>query len=312
MANAFLKSETIAATALGLLERELVLSNLVWSNAGFDFTGAKADSVTVRIPAQLNAREYDWRNDRSEDIVLDELAEDSLTVQLNKDIYSAVAVTDEELTLDIRDFGSQVLQPQVNAVAKAIDAGVANMIETATYSVPAIAIDEKDPFPAFIDARAALNKNEVPTNDRTLLIGADVETALLKSGRLNDVSKSGSDSALRQAMIGNLAGFNLVTSNAINPRAAYAFVPSAFVLATRAPAIPAGVTTGSSQSYNGLAMRWVRDYDAAKLRDRSIVNLYAGFNVMTDPVGGGKNPAKRLVRAVKLDMPTASKPPADK
>ncbi|AKA05568.1 hypothetical protein SAZ_26385 [Streptomyces noursei ZPM] len=169
MANAFLKSETIAATSLGLLERELVLANLVWSNAGFDFTGAKADSVTVRIPAQLNAREYDWRNDRSSDIVLDELAEDSLTVQLNKDIYSAVAVTDEELTLDIRDFGSQVLQPQVNAVAKAIDAGVANMIETATYSVPAIVVDEKDPFPAFIDARAALNKNEVPTNDRTLV-----------------------------------------------------------------------------------------------------------------------------------------------
>ncbi|MCZ0973986.1 hypothetical protein O1L55_27380 [Streptomyces albulus] len=237
MANAFLKSETIAATSLGLLERELVLANLVWSNAGFDFTGAKADSVTVRIPAQLNAREYDWRNDRSSDIVLDELAEDSLTVQLNKDIYSAVAVTDEELTLDIRDFGSQVLQPQVNAVAKAIDAGVANMIETATYSVPAIVVDEKDPFPAFIDARAALNKNEVPTNDRTLLIGADVETALLKSGRLNDVSK---------------------------------------------------------------------------LRDRSIVNLFAGFSVMTDPVGGGKNPTKRLVRAVKLDMPTPSKPPADK
>ncbi|MER7988690.1 P22 phage major capsid protein family protein [Streptomyces noursei] len=217
MANAFLKSETIAATALGLLERELVLSNLVWSNSGFDFTGAKADAVTVRIPAQLNAREYDWRNDRSSDIVLDELTEDSITVQLNKDIYSAVAVTDEELSLGIEDFGSQVLQPQINAVAKAIDAGVANMIETATYSVPAITVDEKDPFPAFIDARAALNKNEVPTNDRTLLIGADVETALLKSGRLNDVSKSGSDSALRQAMVGNLAGFNLVTSNAINP-----------------------------------------------------------------------------------------------
>ncbi|MFB7643881.1 P22 phage major capsid protein family protein [Streptomyces sp. NPDC056084] len=303
MANAFLKAETIAATSLGLLDRELVLGNLVWSNAGFDFTGAKADTVTVRIPSQLNAREYDWRNDRTTDIVLDELTEDSITVQLNKDIYSAVAVTDEELTLDVKDFGSQVLEPQVKAVAKAIDTGVANMIQTANYSVPAIVVDEKDPFPAFIDARAALNKAEVPVNDRTLLIGSDVETALLKSGRLTDVSKSGSDSALRQAEVGKLAGFNLVTSNAINPRSAFAFIPSAFVLATRAPAIPAGVTSGSSQSYNGLSMRWVRDYDAAKLRDRSIVNLYAGFNVMTDKVGN----TKKLVRAVKLDMPAAPK-----
>ncbi|AIA05408.1 P22 phage major capsid protein family protein [Streptomyces noursei] len=307
MANSFLKSEKIAATALGLLEREMVLSRLVWTNGGFDFTGAKNDTVTIRIPATTTAREYDWRNDRSSDIVLDELAEDSTTVTLNKDIYSAVAITDEELTLDIRDFGSQVLQPQVNAVAKAIDTGVANMIETATYA-NTVTVEEKDPWLGIVDARAALNKANVPTEGRTILMGADMETALLKSGRINDVSKSGSDSALRSATLGRLAGFDLVTSNAINPRSAYAFVPSAFVLATRAPAIPAGVTSGSSQSYNGLAMRWVRDYDAAKLRDRSILNVYAGFNVMTDKVGN----AKRLVRAVKLDMPTASKPPADK
>ncbi|MFE9396781.1 P22 phage major capsid protein family protein [Streptomyces flavidovirens] len=299
MANAFLKAETIAATALGLLEREMVLSNLVWSNAGFDFTGAKADTVTVRIPATTTAREYEWRNDRTADIVLDSLSEDSITVQLNKDIYSAVGVTDEELTLDIKDFGAQVLQPQVNAIAKAVDTGVATMIEGATYGNPTVTLAESDPWLGIIDARATLNKSNIPQEGRTLLIGADVETALLKSGRINDLSKSGSDSALRNATVGRLAGFDLVTSNAIAPRAAYAFVPSAFVLATRAPAIPAGVTSGSSQSYNGLSMRWIRDYDAAKLRDRSILNIYAGYNVMTDKVGA----TKKLVRAVKLDMP---------
>ncbi|WP_172384858.1 P22 phage major capsid protein family protein [Streptomyces sp. MNP-20] len=303
MANAFLKAEVIAATALGLLEREMILSRLVWSNAGFDFTGAKADTVTVRIPASTTAREYEWRNERPTDIVLDSLAEDSITVTLNKDIYSAVAVTDEELTLDIKDFGSQVLQPQVNAVAKAVDTGVATMIEGAAYGTPTVTLDAKDPWEGIVDARAALNKNEVPQEGRTLLVGADVETALLKSKRLSDVATSGSDSALRNATVGRLAGFDVVVSNAIKPRAAYAFVPSAFVLATRAPAIPAGVTSGSSQSYGGLSMRWIRDYDAAKLRDRSILNLYTGFNVMTDKVGSGK----KLVRAVKLDMPT---PPA--
>ncbi|KWT60604.1 hypothetical protein ADL21_18300 [Streptomyces albus subsp. albus] len=305
MANAFLKSETIAATALGLLEREMVLSRLVWHNAGFDFTGAKNDTVTIRIPATTTAREYEWRNDRSSDIVLDELAEDSITVQLNKDIYSAVGVTDEELTLDIKDFGSQVLQPQVNAVAKAVDTGVATMIEGANYA-NTVAVDEADPWLAIVDARAALNKAHVPQEGRTLLVGADVETALLKSGRINDHSKSGSDSALRSATIGRLAGFDLVVSNAINPRAAYGFIPSAFVLATRAPAIPAGVTSGSSQSYNGLSMRWIRDYDANKLRDRSILNVYAGYNVMTDKVGS----TKKLVRAVKLDMAAAPSKPS--
>ncbi|MGK5728176.1 P22 phage major capsid protein family protein [Streptomyces sp. URMC 124] len=299
MANAFLKAETIAATALGLLDRELILSNLVTTNAGYDFGGAKNDTVTIRIPARLTAREYAWRNNRSTDIVLDDVAEDSLTVQLNRDIYSAVGVTDEELSLDIRDFGTQILEPQVKAVAKAIDSGVASMITGATYATTIAGKTDKV-FEAFVDARAALNKEEVPNESRTLLIGSDVETALLKSGRLTDVSQSGSDSALRDATIGRLAGFNLVTSNAIGAKEAYAFVPSAFVLATRAPAIPGGVAFGASQSYNGLAMRWIKDYDAAKLRDRSVVNIYAGFNTMTDtPQAGG---AKKLVRAVKLNF----------
>ncbi|UQI46724.1 hypothetical protein M1P56_21405 [Streptomyces sp. HU2014] len=297
MTNAFLKAETIAATSLGLLERELVLANLVWANAGFDFAGAKNDTVTVRIPSQLVAHEYDWRNDRAADIKLDELSEDSLTVQLNKDVYSAVAVTDEELSLDIKDFGSQVLQPQVSAVAKAIDTGVAALIEGASYAV-AEPMAFEDPFAGIVRARATLNKSNVPQENRTLLVGADVETQLLLSKRLADVSQSGSDSALRNATVGRLAGFNIVVSNAINPKSAYAFIPSAFVLATRAPAIPSGATFGASQSYNGLSMRWLRDYDATKLRDRSIVNIYAGYNVMTDKVGA----SKKLVRAVKLTL----------
>ncbi|MEU7186428.1 P22 phage major capsid protein family protein [Streptomyces sp. NPDC045369] len=309
MANAFLKSETIAATALGLLEREMVLSRLVWTSGGFDFTGAKNDAVTIRVPATTTAREYEWRSDRSSDIVLDELAEDSVTVQLNKDIYSAVAITDEELTLDIKDFGSQVLQPQVNAIAKAVDTGVASMIEDAAYA-NTTTFNKADPWESLIDARGMLNRANVPQEGRTLLMGADVETALLKSNRISDVSKSGSDSALRSATLGRLAGFDLVVSNAIAPDKAYAFVPSAFVLATRAPAIPSGVTSGSSQSYNGLAMRWIRDYDANKLRDRSILNVYAGYNVMVDPVGTGKNPPKKLVRAVKLDMAAAPSKPS--
>ncbi len=300
MANAFLKAEVIAATALGLLERELVLSNLVWANAGFDFAGAKNDSVTIRVPAVLDAREQDWRAANPADIVLDNVTESSLNVSLNKDIYSAVQVTDEELTLDIKDFGAQILQPQVSAVARAIDTGVANLIQGATYN-STVTLDAADPWSGVIDARAALNKQNVPFASRTLLVGADVETALLKSERISKVDQSGADSALRDATLGNLGGFKVVTSNTIDPKSAFAFVPSAFVLATRAPAIPGGVAFGASQSYNGLSMRWIKDYDSAKLRDRSIVNIYAGFNVMTDKLNG--TGAAKLLRAVKLTLP---------
>lgn len=313
MAHKFLKPEVIASTALGLLERDLVLTSLVWTDGDFNFTGAKNDTVTIRIPARLKAREYGWRNDRAESIVMDELHEDSIDVSLHKDVYSAVPVTDEELTLDIADFGEKILTPQVRAIAEAIDDNVAALIESAPYA-STLPLDGKDPYVSVVAARKTLNRSFVPKGGRYLLVGSDVEEKILLSDRFNRMDSTGESaavSALQEATLGRIAGFTVVTSEAIDPEAAYAFVPSAFAVATRAPAIPDGAAFGAGQTYNGLAMRWIRDYDSSRLRDRSVVNIFAGFNVMRDPVGdelpdGTRN--KELIRAVKLDLNAPSAP----
>ena len=306
MANAFLKPEVIAATSLGLLQREVVLPRLVWNDAISDFAGAKNDTVSIRVPGRLQAREYGWRNDRSSSIVLDELSETKIDVTLNHDIYSAVGTTDEEMTLDIRDFGAQVLAPQTYAIARAVEDLLVSTIEGATYATT-ITVDPSDPFGAAVDARTALNKAEVPRDGRVLLVGADVEAAMLKSELLKRVDESGSDGALREAMIGRYAGFTVVGSNAIDPGTAYAFVRSAFIFAMRAPVIPAGVTFGQSMSDSGIAMRWIRDYDPTKLRDRSVLNTFVGTAVVKDNTAAvGDTPTPELVRAVKLQLSGAS------
>lgn len=308
MANSFLKAEKIAATALGMLDRELVLSQLVWNDGAFDFTGAKNDAVTIRVPARTTAKEYAWRNDRTADIELSELTEDTVTVTLNRDFYNAVAVTDEQLTLDISDFGGQVLDPQVRAVADALDAGVATMIEGATYATTIAVTAEQTNADlwksAILPARKALNTANVSREGRTLLVGADFEDALLGSDRLSlSVNSDDAPNALREATLGRLGGFNIVASNAIDPRSAYAFVPSAFCLVTRAPVVPSGVTFGAGASFAGYGMRWIRDYDASKLRDRSVVNTYVGYNVMLDQVTpGNTTDPQTLQRAVKITM----------
>ncbi|WP_431781709.1 P22 phage major capsid protein family protein [Streptomyces chumphonensis] len=302
MANTFLKPEVIAATSLGLLQREVMLPRLVWSDAISDFAGAKNDTVSIRVPARLEAREYGWRNDRSSEIVLDELAETKIDVSLNHDIYSAVAVTDEQLTLDIRDFGGQVLAPQTYAIARAVEDLLVTTIEGATYA-NTITVDPSDPFSGAVDARTALNKAEVPRDGRVLLVGADFEAAMLKSELLKRVDESGSDGALREATIGRYAGFTVVGSNAIAADTAYAFVRSAFIFAMRAPAIPAGVSFGQSASDQGIAMRWIRDYDPMRLRDRSVLNTFVGSAVVRDNTAAVGDPENlELVRAVKLQL----------
>jgi hypothetical protein len=287
VANSFQKATRIVNTALGILEREIVLPGLVWKNAGGDFQGAAGDTISLRVPARTQARTRVLRGVRTAAsegngiITMDELAETKVDVTLDTAVYSAVPITDEELTLDIEDFGLQIAQPQVRAVAEGVENAIAAEMVGATYAT-ALTVSGTDPYDTMVDARVALNKANVPMSDRYLVIGADLEGTFLKSDELHQVDKAGSDSALRDAVIGRIAGFTAVISNAIPSNLGFAFHRTAYVLGMRAPAIPAGVSFGASRAEYGLAMRWLRDYDFRNVRDRSLFDTYIGTNIVAD------------------------------
>lgn len=305
MVNAFLKPETIVNTGLGILKRELVLGNLFTTLTKDDFKGAKNDTVSFRIPAVLTAREYAWRNDRSTPIVIDDLTETKVDVTLNHDLYSAVRITDEQLTLDIADFGYQVLSPQLRAVGEAAEGIIATALAGATFNKEIDFIEggtgkTGDPYLVAVEARKWLNKANVPQANRYLLLGADVEAAFLASDKLVRVDASGSDNALREAVIGRIAGFTVVVSNSIDGQAAYAVHSTAVVVGTVAPTNPAGAVKSAANSYQGWAMRWLQDYDPTILSDRSIVSTFAGATAVADGV------ATDVIRAVKINFQATS------
>ncbi|MEU5259016.1 P22 phage major capsid protein family protein [Amycolatopsis sp. NPDC021455] len=288
MANNYLKGTKIAAAALGLLEREIILPALVWRDAGGDFAGAGGDTISIRVPARTQARTRPLRGARptaSEGngiITMDELTEHKVDVTLDEAIYNAVPITDEELALDITNFGQQILAPQVRAVAEGLENKLANEMVSATYATT-LDVDTADPYKTLVDARVALNKANVPMAERTCVVGADLEGVFLKSEHLSMADKSGSDSALRDAAIGRVAGFGpIYVSNALPPDVGFCFHKTAYVLSMKAPMVPDGASYGSSQSYAGLAMRWIRDYDFRAVQDRSLIDLYAGTNHVAD------------------------------
>lgn len=320
MANSFLKPTQIAATALGLLERELVLPRLVWRMGINDFKGAASDTVTVRIPAYTTAREYEWRI-RTAEITLDDLSETSFPVTLNKHPYSAVAVTDEELTLDIVSFANQVLRPQIRAVAEKLESYVYAAMTAADLHWPTIQPgagdspggggttaeydnDAKDVLVAINEANRRLNVKNVPRSDRVILLGADIEAILLNGTQLLDASAAGGDGALREAMVGRLYGNPVVVSNSIPTDEAWVFHQTAFILATVAPVVPDGVVSGSSQSFEGLGMRWIRDYDPRYMRDRSVVSAFAGYASVEEDPDRTNTVGDQLenIRAVKIKL----------
>lgn len=296
MPNSFIKPTVIVATALGLLEREIMLPGLVWSNAVGDFSGAYGDTVSLRIPARTTARKNALRATGSaRQITLDTLTETKMDVTLTSHIYSAVAVTDEELTLDIASFAEQILAPQVRAVAESLENDVATTMQAATYNTT-LSMNTTNPYYTIVDARKALNDANVPVAGRVMVVGSAIEALLLKNDQFVRVDAQGSDTAMRDAIIGRVAGMPVYTSNSIDPYLAYAFHKTAYITAYRAPRVPDGASFGQSTSYAGLALRWLRDYDSINVQDRSVVSVFTGNKAVNDGTGD------KVVRAVKMTL----------
>lgn len=314
MANAFLKAERIVSQGLGLLQRELILPMLVQRYGAADFVGAKNDTINIRIPSLLKGREYEWRT-RSAAIEYDDLEEFTVDVTLEKHPYSAVAITDEELTLDITDWGEQVARPQIRAVAELLESYVAEAIAAANYAHSVSYESPVDPdaddlsfYKALVQARQALNEENVPAAGRVVVLGANVEAAALLTPHLVKVNEAGADTALREATLGRIAGFTVIGNvNSVDPDLAVAFHPTAFGLANVAPVVPDGAVAGATLNYQSLAMRWIRDYDPDHLRDRSVFSAFAGAASVED----GRDPddfslTGENVRAVEIQFTAGS------
>ncbi len=310
MANTFIKATKVVRTALGVLERETVLPNLVWRDAAGDFAGAYNDTVSIRVPAYVTARTRTLR--AGTPITVDELTETKVDVTLDTDVYKGINVTDENLTLDIVDFADQVMGPILRAVKAGIEDELVDTISGATYALTGT-FSEADPLGSVLSARKQLNKCYVPATDRVFACGADIEELILKALAVRESGAVSSETALQDATVTRYGGFNIVSVPAFAPDEAYAFHRTAFVLSSKAPAVPAGVGWGASESFGGFAMRVIKDYDPLYVRDRVIGNCWIGTNVVLDdgdlnddnqfvPEDGSGSGSPILVRAVKLTL----------
>lgn len=280
----------IASVSLAALAREIVLPSTVYRSAEADYSGRTGDTVTVRKPASLTARTL---ANRDSAITIDDIEETGVPVALSNHIYSAVAITDEETEFSIEDFVSQVAAPQIRSVAEKAEEILAAEFDGLASDLE-VASNGSDVLGKIAEAVEALNSENVPFQGRFLAVSPGFLTHLLKTDLLLKVGDSGSESALRSATVGQLFGLQVVTANALASGTAVAYHRDAFALVTRAPRVPQGVATGASQTYQGISMRWIMDYDTAYLRDRSVLSMFAGAEVLD------------ANRAVKLTTASAS------
>jgi hypothetical protein len=260
MANTFLTPDLIATRALATLYETTVMPQLVHRDFDADFRGRQGDTVTVRKPAVFTAAEFN----RGTGIVPQNATEGSVDVTLNHFADVSFTVTTEQLALEIEDFGTQLLDPAMEAIAQKIDRDLLALRSDITQTTTDVDAPHAVTAPeVLIDAGIVLNQAKVPAAERRAVIGPATNGRWLDSNVLKLVNESGSTDGLREAYVGRrLFGFDPYwTQNIEAPEEGVAFHRTAFALVMRPLEQTPGVQDIAIMNYKGFSLRVVYDYD---------------------------------------------------
>ena len=282
MPNTYIKAPKYAALAVAALQYRTVLPMAFTRMAGDAFIGAEDDTVTFKLPGVTQARDYEWRT-RTNPIVLDKIGRTKVSISIDTHTYSAVPITDEELTMDLESFTEEVLDPQMTAVVDRLEGKVMAGLRAAPFNITDLnAAAADDPFKWGLSVKRRLNQQHTPAQGRKLLVGANVAEWIGASDSLVKYDSAQALTAYREATLGRLAGMDIVESDRLGDNEIFAVHPSALIVANLAPGNPEGATYSARRTSGGFSMRVLRDYDPNFLRDRSVVSTFSGVASVND------------------------------
>lgn len=272
MANTFLTPDIIARRALATLYETTHMAQLVHRDYEADFAGRVGDTITVRKPATFTATEFD----RNTGIVPQNATETGFPIVLNHFPDVSFVVTTEQLTLEIQDFGTQLLDPAMEAMAQKIDRDILTLRNDITQTVGAIAENtagEEYNYPngaypwsdsrVLIEAGRVLDQQNVAPSERRVVVGPLTKSRWVAERTWREADKRGDTEGLREASFGGrVSGFDpYMTQNVAEPEESVAFHKTAFALVTRTLEIPPGAQDATIMNYKGFALRVAYDYD---------------------------------------------------
>lgn len=278
---AVLTAQGIARVAIPLLTRSLSLVRTATMVPVSGFSPPNGETVTVRVRKPRSAR---TQSTAGASITYDDQNEVAVNVTLSH-LYDAYHVTDEDLSLALEDFASQITAPQVASIATGAEDELAtamnNLSVNSSIEFAATATDA-DTRSTLLAAREWLGENDVPAGNRWLAVSPSIATRILEVDEFTKVNEAGSDSALRDAVIGRLFGFTVVESNGLTTDTAVAYHQSGFVFASKKPADPRGANESFAIASEGVNIRQIFQYDPDVLSDASVLSTFAGAAAVHD------------------------------
>lgn len=193
--NTLLTPQIIANEALMVLESQLTMAGLVHRDYSEEFVNV-GDTITIRKPATFVAKNFTGST-HDQDIT-----EGSATVKMDRFRDVTVPVSSKELTLDIKDFSSQIVTPAISAIAQAVDmdllaVGVEKAKGKASVSSTPVLTD-------IAGVGKWLDQKKAPKQNRRFVMPAEIQ---YKYNTLDNFAKqcyAGDSQALRDAEIGRV------------------------------------------------------------------------------------------------------------
>jgi hypothetical protein len=284
MPNQLYTPQQAARSTLAALRYLTTLPRTVRQDFSTEFVPGRGTTVNVlRPPTVGTSRTYSQADRTARNaIVFDDIAQEFVPVVMDTQVYKAVRLPDDFATFTLTSLEQQVLRPQAESVVDGLSAGlVTEMSAIATDAdVPVMARDGSNALDVLIALRAVLNERKVPMSDRVVAVGPSAESAILRLEQLQKVNESGTDGMLREATIGRLFGFTIVTDPNLGANYGVAYHRDAFAHVTRPSRPPEGAAKSAVVAQDGFSLRWLQHYNPLQLEDQSVVDTFVGAETL--------------------------------
>lgn len=319
---------------LQTMAHELDLAFLVKRGSINIFEGKVNDEVEVALPGFLPARRYAFRNDRTDEMILDNYSETTVKIKTADRLYSGTRLTPEQMQFD--DFawadtdgldnitGTSVrnlMGEQARAVGRHFNQEIASNLENAPfhYSVGPLTTN---PYEVIMRAKTIADHLCMPTSGRYLVIGSEVEFLLLLDKRFITASSSGEKVAARaltEARIGSISGIPVYRSHTVNPKFAAILCETSYVPVVGVPLSPPNEYWGRVHDpITGLGLRYRMGTEFLRDQTGCIVDMWTGglhpYNYISwydeSERIQKRSKNKYYLHGVKINFDTASTAPA--
>ncbi len=220
MANTLIDVKTLAAETLPLLASNTAMMPTVWRDFDREFGSPKQKGESIQVEKPQTFETIDGSGDISSSF--QDITEESVDVSLDFQRTVAIKVKSKDLTLSVKDFRTKYLDGVVKTMSEYINKSLLTLAVDIPYHY-GVAGTVPDTLVDIAKSRKILQDNLAPNENRYFVMDTDAEAAFISLDSLADVSKAGTNAALREAALGRVHNVTLLPDQQVTTYVAGAY-----------------------------------------------------------------------------------------